>query len=87
MPKMTLSGFIIALAVCLIAILISNTPWAQQNMKWLTSYPFYILAGFVLGISLGALCLYTVKTLNPDLFDGLELPVFGFFGLLLLRVG
>ncbi|MCC2685512.1 MAG: hypothetical protein K0R75_2411 [Paenibacillaceae bacterium] len=84
---MPMIDFSIALAACLIAIMISNTPWAQQNLKWLTSYPFYILAGIVLGVSLAALCLYTVKTLNPDLFDSLNLPVFEFFCLLLLKVG
>jgi hypothetical protein len=84
---MPLTGFMIALAACLVAILISNTTWAQQNLKWMTSYLFYILAGFVLGVSLAALCLYTVKMLNPELFSSLDLPVFSFLGLLLMKVG
>lgn len=47
----------LVLAAALFFVMLSFTTWAQLNMKWITSFKFYV----VIGIVVAAVILYLVN--------------------------
>jgi multisubunit Na+/H+ antiporter MnhB subunit len=61
-------------AAAIVLTLLSYTPWARENMKWLTSFKAYLVIGLLIGGCLaaaGLLLSQSMATLyTPDITTG-----------------
>jgi hypothetical protein len=57
--------FLIILSAAFLLVFLSFTPWAHENIKWITSLKFYVFVGILFGLSMLYLCYLLIIKLIP----------------------